>query len=278
MKISVCGKGGSGKSVVAVLLANAMRRRGFSVLVVDSDESNSSLYRMLGFKSAPTPLMELVGGKRTVQRAMMSMFSSEGSEPEMNVMKQSHIQVGDIPSEYIRGKNGLSLVCIGKIHQSLEGCACPMGVVSREFLGKLHLEEKDVAIVDMEAGVEHFGRGVETSIDAVIVVVEPSFESLQLAGRISSLTKGIGLSNVWAVTNKVTSALTARQLEGELRKKDIRVAGYIRYDSAVFDAGFKGQTVKGRQAARDMERILDVLGDWLALDSPAGEEVETAAT
>jgi CO dehydrogenase maturation factor len=38
MKISVCGKGGSGKSTIA-LLANEARARGYRVLVVDSDES-----------------------------------------------------------------------------------------------------------------------------------------------------------------------------------------------------------------------------------------------
>ena len=61
-------------------------------------------------------------------------------------------------------KDGIRLVAIGKILQSLEGCACPMGVLSREFLKKLRLKDKEITIVDMEAGVEHFGRGVETSI------------------------------------------------------------------------------------------------------------------
>jgi len=41
MKISVCGKGGSGKSTIATLLANEALNRGYRVLVVDSDESNS---------------------------------------------------------------------------------------------------------------------------------------------------------------------------------------------------------------------------------------------
>jgi CO dehydrogenase maturation factor len=58
MKVSVCGKGGSGKSTVVTLLANLTRQRGFKVLVVDSDESNSGLFRMLGFEKPPIPLME----------------------------------------------------------------------------------------------------------------------------------------------------------------------------------------------------------------------------
>jgi len=63
VKISICGKGGSGKSTVVALLANEFKARGYRVLVIDSDESNSGLFRMLGFDHPPIPLMELVGGQ-----------------------------------------------------------------------------------------------------------------------------------------------------------------------------------------------------------------------
>ena len=59
IKISVCGKGGSGKSTLVSLLANAAQARGLTTLVVDSDESNSGLFRMLGFNKPPIPLMAL---------------------------------------------------------------------------------------------------------------------------------------------------------------------------------------------------------------------------
>lgn len=65
MKISVCGKGGSGKSTVVTLLAEELGRRGWRVVVVDSDESNSGLHRLLGFDQPPRPLLELVGERRT---------------------------------------------------------------------------------------------------------------------------------------------------------------------------------------------------------------------
>jgi len=173
MKISVCGKGGSGKSTVVTLLASKAQDRGYRVLVVDSDESNSGLFRMLGFDQPPVPLMELVGGKKSLKQKM--------SQP--NIFAETSILVEHIPSPQLLKRDGLMLVSIGKILQSLEGCACPMGVLSREFLKKLTLKADELVIVDMEAGVEHFGRGVETSIDSVLIVVEPSFESLELAGK-----------------------------------------------------------------------------------------------
>nr|NJM04516.1 P-loop NTPase [Desulfobacula sp.] len=63
MKFLICGKGGSGKSTVAALLAANMGKRGRSVFLVDADESNIGLYRMLGLE-LPLPLMEYLGGKK----------------------------------------------------------------------------------------------------------------------------------------------------------------------------------------------------------------------
>ena len=135
MKIAVCGKGGSGKSALVTLLAKQALNRGIKVLVVDSDESNSGLFRMFGFEKPPVPLMELVGGKASLKEKMS----------QANIFNESQIFVEDIPSQYIQRKNGLALVGIGKILQALEGCACPMGVLSREFLKKLRLTENEFA-------------------------------------------------------------------------------------------------------------------------------------
>jgi CO dehydrogenase maturation factor len=189
-KIAVCGKGGSGKSSVVTLLANGTRERGYQVLVVDSDESNPGLYRMLGFEKRPNPLLGLVGGKKNVFRTF-----SEESEPSKSILTQEEIRIADLPPQYIVETDGMGMVCIGKILQSLEGCACPMGALSREFLKRLRLQEDEVAIVDMEAGIEHFGRGVETSIDSVLIVVEPSFDSLELAGKINTLATEVGMDH-----------------------------------------------------------------------------------
>ena len=259
MKISVCGKGGSGKSTIVTLLADEARARGYQVLVVDSDESNAGLFRMLGFDKPPIPLMELVGGKKKVISTMTKGFSSGEAETEMAVMLRDAIMVDDIPAQYIVGRDNLRLVAIGKILQSLEGCACPMGVLSREFLKKLSLKEGELVIVDTEAGIEHFGRGVETSIDRVLIVVEPSFESIQLAERINSLSAGIGIKGVGAVLNKVTSEEIAAKLTGELGKRGIDVIGCIHQDPEVFESSLEGSPVAKGKSAGEIKGVLDSL-------------------
>jgi CO dehydrogenase maturation factor len=258
MKISVCGRGGSGKSTLVTLLARSAQLKSLKVLVVDSDESNSGLFRMLGFDKPPVPLMELVGGKKEVQLKLREALSSDESESGMSILTQDTLIMDDIPAKYISGKDGLRLACIGKIHQSLEGCACPMGVLSREFLKKLILKEDEIAIVDLEAGVEHFGRGVETSIDHVLVVVEPSFESLDLAERLKSLTGGIK-KNLWAVLNKIDSERLSSRLESKLKNRDIQVIGTIPYDSTIFEACLEGRAIKPDKATHAARKILDFL-------------------
>mgnify|MGYP000067652213 CR=1 FL=1 len=266
MKISVCGKGGSGKSTIVTLLANEARTRGYRVLVVDSDESNSGLFRMLGFERPPIPLMELVGGKRKVQRSLKSGSSSGESGEGMRVMRQDSIKIDDIPAEHIMTKDNLQLVCIGKILQSLEGCACPMGVLSREFLKKLSLEKNEIVVVDMEAGVEHFGRGVETSIDRVLIVVEPSFESLQLAERVNNLSVGIGIKNIRAVLSKIPSDEIASRLESELVKSSIDTIGCIHYDTEIFHSSLEGVSLANGSAGKEIRDVFDTLISHSALD------------
>ena len=71
MKITVCGKGGCGKSTVSALLAKELERMGKIVLVADSDESNYGLHRQLGVK-LPRDFTEYFGGKEKAFKTMMA--------------------------------------------------------------------------------------------------------------------------------------------------------------------------------------------------------------
>lgn len=248
MKISVCGKGGSGKSALVTLLAKQALDRNFKVLVVDSDESNSGLFRMLGFERPPAPLMQLIGGKAKLKEKM----------GQAGIFAESQIFVEDIPLQYVQRKDGLALVGIGKILQVLEGCACPMGALSREFLKKLRLTENEIALIDMEAGVEHFGRGIDEGIDHVLLAVEPSFESLAIAEKIKSLAAGID-KHVRAVLNKIDSENIALKLKNQLKAKGLEVIGIVPHDPLVFKACLEGRAMGEGEAFRAAGKILDLL-------------------
>jgi len=258
VKIGVSGKGGSGKSVIATLLANSLAARGYDVLVVDADESNPGLKHMLGIDVDPRPLMEWLGGKGAVQQRMIAAFSSGKTEPQMQIFSQKEIRICDIPPQYLAQNDGIRLLRIGKIVRSLEGCACPMGAVARDLLTKLTLGEQEVALVDMEAGTEHFGRGVESGIDAMLVVVEPSFESVLVAEKINRLAGEIGVRAL-AVLNKVTPEVE-KTLRQELQSRSIPVSGSVGYSPEVFRACLGGQPLSQVQAEQDIAALIEALG------------------
>lgn len=257
-KIAVCGKGGSGKSVLVRLLAGGLRNRGRRVLVVDADESNTGLERMLGFDSRSRPLIELLGGKQKLEEEIVAKVKAGESEETMQLVKEE-MPIASIPAEYILQKDGIKLIIVGKILMALEGCACPMGIVSRSFLKQLRLEPDEIVIVDLEAGVEHFGRGVETSVDCVLVVVEPSIDSLQVAEKISELANQIQVGDVWAVLNKITSEDIAARLTDYLDRRDITVIGSIHQDQEIFESCLEGRPINEGVAAEDVDKILDFL-------------------
>lgn len=260
-KIAICGKGGSGKSITSRLLANRMQHRGFQVLVVDADESNTSLHKMLGSSDPPKTLIDLLGGLKKIEESVAAQVKEGATEETLDLMRETlEMSISDIPPDYLFvAENGIKLVVVGKILMALEGCGCPMGTVSRSFLKKLRLGSDEVAIIDLEAGVEHFGRGVETSVDAVIAVVEPSVDSLDVAEKISEMAEQIHIADVWAVLNKIPSDAIASELKERLEGKDISVIGCIHQSPEIFESCLKGSVLDVDVAAVEVDEIVDFL-------------------
>jgi CO dehydrogenase maturation factor len=259
MKLCICGKGGSGKSTIVCMLAWTYKRKGRDVIVLDSDESNTSLAWMLGFTGPPKPLMDFIGGKKSVQEKMIARFSKGDDEPTMSIWEAEKITSSSMPSNYIAVQDRLKLISTGKIHQALEGCACPMGTVTREFLKKFELAADEIMLVDMEAGLEHFGRGVETSVDGVICVVEPSLESISLAEKVMNLTQSSGAVFAGAVLNKITSEAQKLQIIERLCDHDVRVIGTVWHQDAIQAAGLNGRPVSVDFASAAFDDISDIL-------------------
>lgn len=235
MIITICGKGGSGKSSVAALLAREYARRNRAVLVVDTDESNLGLHRLLG-TDAPPDLMNYFGGKGEVMKRVMAAMP----DPSSVDLVGERWTIDGLPGDYVAQENGIRLVAIGKIHEAGEGCACPMGMLARQFLNNLDLGEDDVVIADTEAGIEHFGRGVDQGADVILMIVDPSFESLQLARKVSEMVADLDLPLYYAL-NKINLFSADRLREG--LPDPSRVAGEIPQDPAILAAGLDGRAL-----------------------------------
>ena len=234
MRVLICGKGGSGKSTISTLIAKALQKKGFNVMLIDADESNLGLHRLMGAES-PTILMDSLGGKKSFKKSLNNTFSSEN-----NSFFKEKITFNEIMGETVSQANDIKLVAIGKIHESGEGCACPMGVLSKMILSKLVIGDKDVVVIDSSAGVEHFGRGVDTECDLILGVVDPSFDSFLLAEKISKMADNARIDNFF-ILNKVDDRV-ADLMNANIDQTKI-VAKIPQYDS-LFQESLEGKELK----------------------------------
>ena len=254
-KVAISGKGGTGKSVTTTLLGTVLQEEGYSVLILDSDESNPGLYRMLGFNRAPSDLVDFFGGPRAAVE-----LTNKGTAPDKEILSAGaalgeKFYLKDIPDEYLISGSGLKLASVGKITKAFEGCACPMAEVLKVFLKGLIPEDNQVVLVDMEAGVEHFGRGVEEYIDTVLILVEPSFESIALAAKVNLLARGSGVKKIGAVLNKVPGEQVEKRLREQLDQRGIETFGAIPYDEQISISCLEGTVLEG-ETAKDRARVM----------------------
>ena len=230
MKIIICGKGGCGKSTTAALLAKAYQREGRNVLVVDSDESNYGLYRQLGL-DLPEDFTHYFGGKKGAYR----VFDEKG------YVFEEKWHISDIPEDFLAGDGTLRLMAIGKIAEAEEGCACGMGFTAKMLLDNLETGENDVVIVDTEAGVEHFGRGLDRFADVILMVIDPSYESIHLSEKVYDMAQALG-KPVYFILNKA-DAEQAEITKAALREKEAVIA-VIPADPQIMMAGLKGEALE----------------------------------
>src|SRR3989339_104233 len=245
MKFLICGKGGSGKSTVAALLAANMEKRGRSVFLVDADESNIGLYRMLGLEF-PLPLMEYLVGKKGFREKTKAAGAGFGAQPPVF---PENLRAKDLPGECLAVSGRLRVLSLGKIHHFGEGCACPMGNLFRLLFSSLSIDTQDLVIVDTAAGVEHFGRSLDGFCDHVLCVADPSYESLMMIRKVDALAREAGLG-VSVVLNRVTPEIESEivaALEG------LKIIGKLPDSRSVFL-----NNLKGRALDPDMAEIMPI--------------------
>lgn len=241
MKIVVCGKGGSGKSTVSALLARACVRRGMRVLVLDADESNFGLHRLLGLPR-PDDFTHYFGHKKGI----FADGAADVFAPGWNLE--------DLPADFCAGDDDLRLMAVGKIHDAGEGCACAMGALAKELLEHLILREDEIAIIDTEAGVEHFGRGVDRFADRILMVADPSYESVCLSEKICAMGRDFG-KPVSILLNKADAA--QQQMLREAIPDREAIIGALGQSGAILSAGLRGAALE--EIPPEIDAVLDAL-------------------
>ncbi len=224
MKIAISGKGGVGKTTLAGTLARLFARDGYNVLAIDADPS-MNLGSALGIKALPRPVTE---HKDLVQeRAGMPMG-----------MFKMNPKVDDVVSMCgCTGPDNVKLVVMGTIDSGGSGCMCPANAFVKALIRHVITREKDLVIMDMEAGIEHLGRGTARGVDAMIAVVEPGMRSIETVQRIKQLGEQIGISRYFAVINKTDDPGPIKE---KLDQMGIPIIGTIPFDKKLIEADLAG--------------------------------------
>lgn len=233
LKIAVSGKGGVGKTTISSILCRLLAQKGVQVLAVDADP-DANLGMALGFTAAE------LAEARTIAHDKALIKARTGAEPgEPGQWFTLNPRVSDIPEQYIVNHHGVRLLQMGNMSKGGSGCACAENTLLKTLLNHLLVERDEAIIVDLEAGIEHLGRGTAQAVDAFIVVVEPGQRSVATARTIVKLAADLGVERVYAVANKVAPDYIAALKEELLPIPLIAAIGYI--PSAV-QADFQGKT------------------------------------
>jgi len=253
VKIAISGKGGVGKTTLAGIMVRILAERGYKILAIDADP-DSNLASAIGIDEEKL--------KSTKPLAQMTEFIEERTNTKKGTYGsffKLNPLVDDIPERFAVEKDGIKLVVLGNIQQGGGGCFCPENVLLKSLLSYILIERGESVIVDMEAGLEHLGRGTAEYVDVLIVVVEPGQRSFQTAYQVRKLSQDLGIQRLYIVGNKVMDVsddeFIRKNLEG------FTVLGSMSYNEKIIDADKRGVSPFDidEKIKTEVEHIVDVL-------------------
>ncbi len=197
LKLAIGGKGGVGKTTITSLLARCLAKTDKRVIAIDADPV-ANLAAGLGIdEDKPiTPIAELKD----------LIFERTGAKPgTMGGFFTLNPKVDDIPDRFCLENDGVKLLVMGTVQSGGAGCICPENTILKALMNHLILNRDEVVIMDMEAGIEHLGRGTSGAMDGLVIVVNPGKRSRIAAQKIRKMGLDIGIKDIYVLGNRIKS-------------------------------------------------------------------------
>ena len=254
MKIAVAGKGGVGKTLIAGGLAKGFVERGLKVMAIDAD-SSPNLGLTLGLSPEETrKIMPISENTELVESKTSTGFSG---------VYNLNFTVDDIVKKYsVSTPLGVSLIVMGTVRSMGAGCMCAPTAVIRALLRHLVVERNEAVVLDLEAGVEHIGRGTAKQVDALIIIADSNLKSLEIAKRIKDLASDSGMQKLFLVGNRVMNEVQKESIQAFADKNGLVLLSIVPFDPKITEADMMGQTPlisKDIEAVKAIDVIVDLL-------------------
>lgn len=254
MKIAISGKGGVGKTLVAGALAYYFAREGLKTIAIDADPS-PNLALTLGV--SPEEAREIVPISENKQ------LVSSKTETEYSGVYRLSFTADDVVRDFsVLTPMGVNLIVMGTVRSMGSGCTCPANAVVRALLRHLIVERDEVILLDMEAGVEHLGRGTAKQVDVMLNVTDSSIKSLETAKHIHKLATDAGIKQILLIGNKVANETQKSAIERYAENNGLRLLGFVPFDEKVVEAEMLGETPlkhRGSAAVQTIEKLGSIL-------------------
>jgi CO dehydrogenase maturation factor len=254
MKVAVSGKGGVGKTLIAAGLARGFAERGLKTMAIDADSSpNLALTLGLSAEEARkiTPISE---NKELVESKTGTGYSG---------VYRLSFTVDDIVRDYaVSTPFGVNLIVMGTVKAMDSGCMCAPNAVIRALLRHLIVERNEAVVLDLEAGVEHIGRGTARQVDALLIVADSNLKSLEIAKHIHDLAANAGMKRLYLIGNRIMNEAQKEAVTNFAEKNGLPILTFISFDERVIEADMLGETPlkhKEIEAMRAIDNICDVL-------------------
>jgi CO dehydrogenase maturation factor len=231
LKIAVSGKGGVGKTTFAAFLIRALADSGKRVLAIDADpDANLAMALGIGDGETIVPICQM---KELIEERTGAKIGSMGSYFKLNP------EVDDLPERLSYDLDGIKLMVMGGVKKGGSGCVCPESTLLKSLLRHIVLRRDEAVVLDMEAGLEHLGRGTAAGVDWLVVVVEPGRRSVETAHQIRKLAGDIGVKDLLFVGNKIRSEQDKAFLLEQMA--DFEFIGFIPYREEIIAADLSGR-------------------------------------
>ena len=233
LKVAISGKGGVGKSTLAGTLARLFAAGGHTVLAIDADP-DANLASAVGLSADQRRDISTISTqRRLIEERTGARVNEIGQIFSLNP------DVTGIAEQYAVRHAGVDVLVLGASQQAAGGCACPESVLLKSLIRYLVLKRDEVVILDMEAGIEHLGRGTAMGVDLMITVVEPGQRSVETAHRVREMARALGIRAFAVVLNKSTDPLhDAQWMQREFGEETL--SGVIPFDAQIAAADRDG--------------------------------------